>query len=112
MTDSYNPVLAELESEEELYRQEYEKDLQEQAEVERQEQIAAQERNVQQKQEALEANIAEAEQQAEEERSIANTGIAGYEHPGVAFEAIGDTGREVFEGLVDTALGLGMVNLD
>ena len=57
---------------------------------------------------ASEEAAAQLEQaEADEERSIANTGIAGYEHPGVAFEAIGNTGREVAEGLIDTALGLG-----
>ena len=108
MTDSYNPVLEELEQREQAAAEEYEAYQAAQAEVEREEQAAAQERNMQQKQEALEANIAEAEQQQTgEERSIANTGIPGYEHPGVSIEAMGNTGREVAEGLIDTALGLG-----
>ena len=110
MTDSYNPLLEELRQEEE----EVDLILQQQALAEREAAGAVADEPLgpefvpgASEEATAQLEQAEAEQQAEAERSITNTGIAGYEHPGVAFEAIGNTGREVAEGLIDTALGLG-----
>jgi len=104
MPDSYNPALEALRAEEDMIQQQYDADREEMFEA----QAEAQERNMQQKQEALDANIAEMEaQQADSDASVLNTGIPGYEQPFVSMEAIGNTGREVTEGLIDTALGLG-----
>ena len=90
MTDSYNPALEALQAEEDFLQEQYEEEV-------REEQAAAQERNMQQKQEALAANLAEAQ---ENEPSAIGKIIEGQQ------ESV-EMKQAALGGLIDTALGAG-----
>ena len=110
MTQSYHPDY--IPTEDDIRRDE-EAAVEEALRLE--EQKAAQEREMLQKEEGLANNVAEMEAQQSEaltqpeegEPWIGNTGIGGYENPGASMEAITNVTREAAEGLIDTALGLG-----
>ena len=90
MTDSYNPGLEALRAEEDILQEQYDSDI-------REEQAEAQERNMQQKQAALEANLAEAK---ENEPSEIGKIIEGQQ------ESV-EMKQAALAGIIDTALGLG-----
>jgi len=90
MTDSYNPALEALQAEEDFLQEQYDEEV-------REEQAAAQERNMQQKQEALDANLAEAQ---ENEPSAIGKIIEGQQ------ESV-EMKQAAIGGLIDTALGVG-----
>jgi len=90
MTDSYNPGLEALRAQENLIQEQYDEEL-------REEQAAAQERNMQQKEEALAENLAEAQ---ENEPSFVVESIDRQQ------DSI-EMKQAAIAGVVDTALGLG-----